>query len=631
MSDTYSEPRRERGFRDLVRGLVVGLLIGVDLALWEAAALGWAGLPLPQGGLAGWTLGLYALTGLLAGGLAAVLALDEVMLLLLVGFLGGWLLSGKVGLALGAQGMPGFLGLALVPVGGLVAALAARVVKGAGARGALAISGLVFLSLGLPVNLHLLGSPFSPTALLVDGALLAVAGVVGSVVLLVSGDGRPPVLVALGLGGLLGGGLAVPVLTPRAPTWPVADADGTPLVLVIIDTLRADHLSLYGYPRQTSPNLDRRARIVYTHAVAAAPWTLPSVASLLTGRHVHRHGAGVNQGTYNLHTGLGDVPTLAEALAAEGYATAAVVTNPWLVRSFGLHRGFDTYDDVVGAAALPAAVHPLQALGLHPLDWPAYRPADVVVDRALGFVEAQERSRWFLVVHLMDVHGPHVPEPADLEALGGDPGVLVDRYDASIRKVDRELERLLAALPSTARVVVTADHGEQLGEARSLPGPVPPGTRHGHTLYEELLHVPLVVLGGGVERQRVRTVVSLVDVAPTLAAWGGTAVEGADGAVLPPFQPYAERPHVSQGIHYGPEQQAARLGAYKLIHSPQGDVLYDLAVDPGETTPVGVGDPGWRTHGDALLEALPTGGVTGTEVPVGLELQELLQRLGYAQ
>jgi len=308
-----------------------------------------------------------------------------------------------------------------------------------------------------------------------------------------------------------------------------------PLVLITLDTTRVDHLSCYGYERNTTPQLDAFAErgVRFERAWSTSSWTLPAHASLFTGNYPSRHGADYDsRGAAVLgevialpvarHVRAGkladDSTTLAELLAARGYRTGAFVAGPWLHRSFGLLQGFERQDDAV------------KNFG--------GRPAAEITTAALRWLEPIEAEQpYFLFVNYFDPHAPYEPsghypdfpragEPLDYDyaalmrgetTLDDDArAVLRDRYDAEIRDMDRELGRLLEAVRARpggerALIVVTADHGEALGEQGRLG--------HGFWLSEELTRVPLLVHypGGRAGGSRRSEPVQLVDVLPLLA------------------------------------------------------------------------------------------------------------------
>jgi arylsulfatase A-like enzyme len=371
------------------------------------------------------------------------------------------------------------------------------------------------------------------------------------------------------------------------------------VILIVIDTLRADHLGLYGYQRATSPELDALASrgAVFDHAFATSPWTLPSFGSLFTGRLPAEHRAGWRTGGPDegrsflpLRDG---VPTLAETLAARGLDTGAIMNNAFLHPDFGVARGFDTYDHIGGNRR-------------------KIRRADEVVDRTLEWLRAEGRGDFFLVVHFFDPHLNYdAPAPfrgrwsidmpeeernelMDLRPLrqrirrGGevDWDFLIGAYDEEIAFVDEQIARLWRGLDESGAlaqslVVLTADHGEELRDHG--------GFEHGHTLFNELIRVPLVVWGPGVEPGRYAAPVSLIDVYPTvLEGLGLPAQEGLPGRSLMPLlaggSPPSPRTLIAERTLYGPPRESALAWPYKLIFEPNRRELslFDLGTDAAE-------------------------------------------------
>jgi len=355
-----------------------------------------------------------------------------------------------------------------------------------------------------------------------------------------------------GPGGTAGGGNA-----------PAADPVPRHLLLVTIDTLRADRVGAYGYALARTPHLDALAArgLTATQAFATAPVTLPSHASLLTGRYPPAHGARHN----GVAMGQG-LPTLATVLKGAGFATAAFVSAFPLDRRFGLAAGFDVYGDRWARAA-------------------DGRPADervgqLTVDEALAWRRTTGDARTFLWVHLFEPHAPYG------DVASGRP--IADRYDDEVAEADRQVGRLLDGLGAARAetlVVVTADHGEAFGEHGEI----------GHSLfvYDTTLRVPLIIEGPRARRGVMDDVVSLVDVAPTLLDWLGVASPAMDGRAMaargtrPEPRPasrviYAETQAPFEDFGWSP-LRAVRDGGLKYILAPTPE-LYDLAADAGETT-----------------------------------------------
>jgi choline-sulfatase len=366
---------------------------------------------------------------------------------------------------------------------------------------------------------------------------------------------------------------AVPVVTGCSRQSPDRAQNERPSVLLItIDTLRADHLGCYGYRTAATPAIDALARrgVRFATAVAHVPLTGPSHASILTGRSPLGHGFRNNSG-FALPA---RVRTAAEDFRQAGYRTAAFVSGFPLDRRFGLDRGFDTYDD-----HLPRG---------HDARRTPYveRPAEATTDVALRWIQPGAGARpspWFLWIHYYDPHAPYDPPPDLAARYASSP------YDGEIASVDRQIARVLRALETggaraSTIVLVTADHGESLGEHGE-------GT-HGLFLYDATLRVPWVMAGPGIPSGRVATTVArLMDVLPTLADYAGlpgrAGLDGrslrsaADGREMEDAPAYAESLYSQLELGWAP-LFAWRTARYKFIEAPRPE-LYDLANDASET------------------------------------------------
>jgi len=283
------------------------------------------------------------------------------------------------------------------------------------------------------------------------------------------------------------------------------------VVLITIDTLRADHLSAYGYERRTSPAIEELASrgVRFTHAFSASSSTAPSHASILTGLYPSFHSIGVLNGVHRLHD---STTTLTEITAAHRYQTVAIVSNFKLKRSLGLDQGFVVYDD------------DLEGWELNRNE--AERYSNVAVERAMDWLEAHGDAPFFLWLHLQDPHGPYLPPEGyqcrdELSASGdGDSELSVGsdqsgyrsipsyqavgdqlrvesyrhRYDCEIDFLDSHLGRLLEYLKEprfrNTLVVLTADHGEAFGEDGFY-------FSHSHSVGLDQVHVPLIMVGPG--------------------------------------------------------------------------------------------------------------------------------------
>jgi arylsulfatase A-like enzyme len=362
------------------------------------------------------------------------------------------------------------------------------------------------------------------------------------------------------------------------------------VVLITLDTTRADHLGAYGYERDVSPRIDRFAResVVYARAWSTSSWTYPAHASLLTGLHPTSHGAhldGSGAPRESVTLLRADVPTLAELLRDAGYATGAFVGGPWLSAEFLLLRGYDIQDaEIEEPPAVPN--RPLTPIG---------RSAEQLTDRALEWIETVPRDQpLHLFVNYFDPHAPYVVHPGfDLRrgpgSHGGDLQDAVDRYDGEIRYMDHHLGRLLDGLQDADRyrrslTVITADHGDLFGENGVW--------RHGSSLYEGVLRVPLIVhLPEGREAGTVREEpVSIVDVLALVSTTVGIQLpdfqEALPGGRRPLVLAESRRNQLNElfyGKRFDGDLYAVVRWPWKLIHLEGGkSELYRIDADPAE-------------------------------------------------
>jgi arylsulfatase A-like enzyme/Flp pilus assembly protein TadD len=423
------------------------------------------------------------------------------------------------------------------------------------------------------------------------------------------GMNRKRILTALGL-------LATALVIARCSTERESKSlAGHNVVLITIDTLRADRIGAYGYAGAKTPTIDTLAGegVLFRNAAAAAPLTLPSHTTILTGMHPHRHGVR-NNGAGAL---ADDVPTLASMLSSAGYRTGAFVGAFVLDHRFGLSRGFDVYDDEIERDPdAPAGIE-------------AERPAAAVVERAINWLRGGDARPFFLWVHVYDPHAPYAPPPPYGAEFTG------RLYDGEIAYVDAEIGRLREAirnLPGGDRTVtlIMGDHGEALGEHGELT--------HGVLLYEPTVHVPLIVHAPSVlGRREVTTPVSLTDLAPTVASLLGVSrsprSDGVDlsaallsGSEPPAHDIYTETQYPTLFGWSGLE--ALRRGSMKLIHSPSPE-LYDLASDREEKNNV------YTTERRAMfamrnaLEAMRREATTVQPTAMDEETAQKLASLGY--
>jgi len=366
--------------------------------------------------------------------------------------------------------------------------------------------------------------------------------------------------------------------------WARAGVDRPNVVLVTLDTTRADHLGCYGYAHPTSPNIDALARrgVLFTQATSPAPLTLPAHSSIMTGMYPTYHGVRVNGSTAL----GGDQHTLAEALSEKGYETGAFVAAFVLDGRWGLSQGFDFYDDLFD---LEKYEH-VDLAGVQ-------RPANEVMDAALAWLERREQDPFFAWIHLYDPHTPYEP-PEPFASRHHDRGPR-GLYDAEIAFADEQVGRCASwlrdrGLDRKTVLVVMGDHGEGLGSHGE--------GNHGYFVYDYAVRVPLVVavpfdqLAG----VRVDSQVSAVDVLPTLLELsGGDLTAEVHGRSLVPVMldprrdtgAYAYSESMTPNLQFGwGALQCLRSPRYKLIKAPRPE-LYDLSVDPGEQTNVFDRDP----------------------------------------
>jgi arylsulfatase A-like enzyme/Tfp pilus assembly protein PilF len=398
-------------------------------------------------------------------------------------------------------------------------------------------------------------------------------------------------------------------------------APGPLNVLVItVDTTRADALGCYGQPGTRTPNIDRLARegTLFTRCTTCSPLTLPSHASIFTSLYPYAHGAR--------HNGTGRLAesnvTLAETLRAAGFRTQATVASFVLDRKFGTNQGFEVYHDVT-------PTEPGDERN-------ARRPGNVVCDDALSLLRAMARERFFLWVHFYDAHYPYISaRNPDRESQAA--------YEDQISSMDAQIGRLLDGLTQLGLdrrtlVVLVADHGEAFGEH---------GERmHGSFVYETTLHTPLILraprrIPAG---RKVTAQVRTIDVAPTILALAGLpAWSQAQGVSLVPLlagqtddlklAAYSES-LMGQALFESAALRSLTSGGWKYIHVPRPE-LYDLTGDPSETrnlvdaNPVLVEALRGQMH-DLLAAAPPPPAKEERAVALGAAERATLQSLGYA-
>lgn len=401
--------------------------------------------------------------------------------------------------------------------------------------------------------------------------------------------------------------------TPKAPAN---------VLLVTLDTLRADRLGCYGYALAETPHLDRLAAegARFDQALSQVPLTLPSHSTILTGLFPMGHGVRDN-GTYRLS---GEEVTVAEILKERGYDTAAFVSSFVVDSRFGLAQGFDTYfdfDDEPGASR--EAMRGLSGV---------QRVGGETASRAIEWLRHERSKPFFVWVHLYDPHSPYeAPEPYGSR--------FADRpYDGEVAYTDSIVGRLLEAIPvDDTLVVVAGDHGESLGEHGE--------EYHSWFIYDATLRVPLIVRFPGVVRKEtvIEDQVRLADIAPSVLDLLGVPDEGSpamqgksfaswfSGGERDPRPAYAESLVANLQFGWG-KLRAIRERGFKYIKAPRPE-LYDLGRDPGETRNLVEERPEIARDLDGRLsrmeDDLERAGASGASQAVDAETLRKLQSLGY--
>jgi arylsulfatase A-like enzyme len=421
------------------------------------------------------------------------------------------------------------------------------------------------------------------------------------------------------------------------------------VILLSIDTLRADRLGCYGNERDLTPAMDALAArgALFTDSVASAPWTVPTHMSLLTGTHPATHRVDGHRRALPA-----DLPTLAEHLAAQGFTTGAIVNAPLLNRRHGFTRGFRDWK-------------------LVPYSETEVGSAPEILATARAWIEARGEERFFLFLHVYDVHSDYRPaepyraryvapydgpadgttdqlkafrlrEPDAPELGPADARHLAELYDAEVRQLDDVLAEFLDWIGESGRsadtlVVLTSDHGEEFGEHGDF--------LHGRTLHPELVDVPLLLAGPGVPvGARLDVPASSVDLVATATSLLGVPTpasnEGVDLSLawraagrIDPARILFSESRSWMGREDEDVRSAVRSGPHALHHDSLtgGRRLYDHRRDPGEQLDLASEDPERAGELWDALEAYLTGARAAadeTDAPTGQELGQL-RDLGY--
>jgi len=461
---------------------------------------------------------------------------------------------------------------------------------------------------------------------------------------------------------------------------------GPNVVLITLDTVRADHLSVYGYERHTTPNLEAFAAdaTLYTNAIASADMTLPTHASIFTGVSASRHGAHATSQVILGQPLPPILPTLAERLSDLGYLTMTVAANAgYLGRAWGLDRGFHYYDArpspvflrVPGEQTLGHRIGMMIAGRLSERFEHVTRRAAEINRSVFGLLdEAREASRpFFMFINYMDAHGPYVPEPpfdrlypgkndsfspARWEELstnvmelkrgitGDEQRHLISQYDGEIAYLDVHLGELLARLKilhfyDSSLIIVTSDHGEAFGERHLLT--------HGVSAYQDLLHVPLLIKYPRVRSGVTATqIVSSLDLMPTIldVVQGELPVAG-DGETLASANRERDKVVIAESFpsdqltplledRFDRVERALFQGSLKFVSSTQGKrECYDLASDPNEQVDLheSSGEACQELEGrlEDWVSSVSGESHSGEEFEVDPETLDRLRSLGYVR
>ena len=441
--------------------------------------------------------------------------------------------------------------------------------------------------------------------------------------------------------------------------WGLSRSPDYNLLLVSIDSLRADHLGCYGYPRKTSPNIDALAEegILFRNMISATSWTLPAHMSIFTAEDISTHGVAGDGRSLSE-----SIPTLPEVLRKAGYRSAAFCSSPYMNPAFGFSRGFDTYHNIdLDREGFTDTLTPPreQRDGVHE-DITSPRITKLAVD----WLEKHSRRPFFLFLHLWDVHYDYIPPapydkkfdpdyrgtitgkdymhndrisagmaPRDLEHV-------ISLYDGEIAYTDHYLGLIIRKLKELGvydrtLIVVTADHGDEFFEHGNKG--------HRVTLFDEVIRVPLVIKlpGQSARGRKIEAQARSIDIAPTiLDVFGLEKPASFQGKSL--LLPGSRRPRYAFS-ELAPVLQSLRTNRYKMLYNRERKeaVVMDLRENPREDTAVRVRDARVRKRLEAvrarrerldreMAEKL-RGGKSGGEVRLSEKERERLRSLGYTR
>lgn len=434
------------------------------------------------------------------------------------------------------------------------------------------------------------------------------------------------------------------------------------VILVVIDALRVDRLGCYGNPVGLTPEIDNFSRraVRFEWCFSHSPWTFPSIASIFTSRHPAEHGAGSRLGSFAML--VDENVTLAEVFRRSGFTTGIIANVMFFDKQFGMNQGFETVDVSVPTANL------------------FMRPAGPTTEAALRWLDGHQSERFFLFVHYFDPHLTYNPpqpfrrrfaDPQDADGQGYVFGTVEEivnfrrgsvrldtatiarlekLYNGEVAYTDSEVGKLLAGiskrgLDRNTVVVITSDHGEEFIDHG--------GFEHGHTLYDELLHIPLLIraprtpfLETDVKKNRnkghrVGTTVRHIDLAPTLCELTGIrpapSFAGRSLAQILQGRSEGHRPVLSQAClwGWGPDCIAWRQGGFKLIRQSSKTPwrLFDISADPMELIDVASKFPevysSMRTDLDVVVKRISLVEAAGPAPELSEDDIERLRSLGY--
>ncbi|MCK5851186.1 MAG: sulfatase [Kiritimatiellae bacterium] len=400
------------------------------------------------------------------------------------------------------------------------------------------------------------------------------------------------------------------------------------IILIIIDTLRADHLGCYGYYRDTSPAIDSLAEtgITFLNVHGQSSWTLPAVTSIFTGLNVKEHGAGRRgNSVYAMNY---DVPTIPLMLKREGYSTMGIFNVFLLSEQFGFNKGFDRFS----------------------CDWLGDGRAGLSVDEAIEWIsEYDDSAPFFLSLHVFDPHDPYSPPspydeyftPSGAQGITWWPALangsldsseenlehLTGLYDGEIAWTDSQLERLFAYLRNSnlegnTIIIITADHGEEFLEHQ--------GVGHGYTMHREIVHVPIIIAGPGIPADSLNSSLrSQTDILPTIMdIISADKPEHLNGhSLLSSNIPARALPASNVNSTTAAITAAVTMGNRKLIWNTQNNIsfMYDIALDPFELEPL----PPDSDLVDSVLYYWSTPPFIPAEIADQEAVEAVLQDLGY--